>query len=57
MLALAPFAAATWHVEAGVAPYVVASVALELAYFALLATAYAGASLTTCIPSPAARRR
>jgi drug/metabolite transporter (DMT)-like permease len=50
VLALAPFAAATWRVEAGVAPYAAASIALELAYFALLATAYAGASLTAVYP-------
>jgi drug/metabolite transporter (DMT)-like permease len=50
VLALAPFAAATSRVQAGVAPYAAASVALELAYFALLATAYAGASLTTVYP-------
>ena len=39
VLALAPFAAATWHVEASVAPYAAASIALELTDFALLATA------------------
>jgi drug/metabolite transporter (DMT)-like permease len=50
VLALAPFALATWRVEAGVAPYAAASVGFELAYFALLATAYAGASLTTVYP-------
>jgi drug/metabolite transporter (DMT)-like permease len=50
VLALAPFAAATWQVRAGVAPYAAASIAIELGYFTLLATAYAGASLTTVYP-------
>jgi drug/metabolite transporter (DMT)-like permease len=50
MLVLAPFAAATWQVQAGVVPYAAASIALELGYFALLATAYAGAGLTTVYP-------
>lgn len=50
VVALAPFAAATWDVDAAVAPWAVASAALELTYFALLATAYAGADLTTIYP-------
>jgi drug/metabolite transporter (DMT)-like permease len=50
VLVLAPFAAASWRVQAGVAPYAAASIALELGYFALLATAYAGADLTTVYP-------
>jgi drug/metabolite transporter (DMT)-like permease len=50
VVVLAPFAAATWDVRASVAPYAAASIALELAYFGLLATAYAGAGLTTVYP-------
>jgi drug/metabolite transporter (DMT)-like permease len=46
----APVAALTWDVRAGVAPYAVASVALELAYLALLATAYQLAPLSVVYP-------
>jgi drug/metabolite transporter (DMT)-like permease len=50
VLAVAPVAALTWGLRAGALPYVAASVLLEIAYFALLASAYAGASLTTVYP-------
>jgi drug/metabolite transporter (DMT)-like permease len=50
-LLFAPVAAATWDVRGGVVPYAVASVALELAYFSLLATAYDRAPLTVVYPA------
>lgn len=50
VLALALPAALTWDVDAAAIPFVIASAALELAYFGLLATAYAGADLTTIYP-------
>lgn len=46
----APVAAATWHVEAAVVPYIACSAALELAYFALLAAAYRRAALSIVYP-------
>jgi drug/metabolite transporter (DMT)-like permease len=46
----APLAALTWDVEAAAIPYVLGSGALELAYFGLLATAYARADLTFVYP-------
>jgi len=46
----APVAVLTWDVEAGVVPYIAASAALELAYFALLSAAYARADLTFVYP-------
>jgi drug/metabolite transporter (DMT)-like permease len=46
----APVAALTWDVRPGVAPYAVASVVLELAYLALLATAYQRAPLSVVYP-------
>jgi drug/metabolite transporter (DMT)-like permease len=46
----APVAALTWDVGAGAWPYIVASAALELLYFALLATAYGRADLTFVYP-------
>jgi drug/metabolite transporter (DMT)-like permease len=46
----APLAALTWDVEAEAIPYVLASGALELVYFGLLATAYARADLTFVYP-------
>ena len=49
-LAFAPVAALTWDVGAEVAPYAVASVALELAYLTLLATAYQRAPLSVVYP-------
>jgi len=48
--AFAPVALLTWDVPWSVAPYVAASVALELAYLALLATAYQRAPLSVVYP-------
>jgi drug/metabolite transporter (DMT)-like permease len=48
--AFAPVAALTWDVRAAVAPYAVASIGLELAYLALLATAYTRAPLSVVYP-------
>jgi len=48
--AFAPVALLTWDVRAGVAPYAVASVGLELAYLVLLATAYQRAPLSVVYP-------
>jgi drug/metabolite transporter (DMT)-like permease len=50
VVALAPAAAVTWDVDWSVAPFAAASVLLELAYFAALASAYAAAGLTTVYP-------
>lgn len=50
VLALTPAAVATWEISAGAMPYAAASVLLQLAYFALLATAYAGAALAAVYP-------
>ena len=41
---------ATWHVQAGVAPWVVASAVLELAYIVLLAAAYRRADVSVIYP-------
>jgi drug/metabolite transporter (DMT)-like permease len=49
-IAFAPVAVLTWDVERGAWPYVVASAALELAYFALLASAYRRAELGLVYP-------
>jgi drug/metabolite transporter (DMT)-like permease len=49
-LAFAPVAALTWDVREGAAPYLVASGALELAYFALLALAYSRFELSAVYP-------
>jgi drug/metabolite transporter (DMT)-like permease len=46
----APVAALTWDVDAGAVPYIVASAAIELAYFALLATAYERADFSFVYP-------
>ena len=46
----APVAAETWSVSWGVAPYVVASAALEAAYFALLVAAYRRRELSIVYP-------
>ena len=46
----APLAALTWDVDAAAIPYMVASALLELAYFWLLATAYARAGVTFVYP-------
>jgi drug/metabolite transporter (DMT)-like permease len=48
--AAAPVAVLTWDVDGAAVPYIAASAALELAYFALLATAYARADLTFVYP-------
>ena len=50
VVAFAPFAAATWRVEASAVPYVLASSALQLAYFVLLARAYRRAELSLVYP-------
>ena len=49
-LVFAPVAAVVWRADAGVWPWVVASGLLELAYFALLATAYRLAPLSVVYP-------
>ena len=49
-LVFAPVAALTWEIEPAAWPYIVASAALELAYFALLAAAYQRADLTFVYP-------
>ena len=46
----APVAALTWDVSGAAVPYILASAALELTYFALLATAYGRAGLTFVYP-------
>jgi len=50
VVAWAPVAVARWRVEPGAWPYVAASAALELAYVALLAAAYARAELSLVYP-------
>lgn len=50
VLIFAPVAAATWSVSWAVAPYVAASAALELAYFALLVAAYRRRDLSVVYP-------
>lgn len=49
-VAFAPVAALTWDVHAAAAPYIAASAVFELAYFALLATAYARADYVFVYP-------
>ena len=49
-LLFAPIAALTWRVDAPALPYIAASAALELAYFALLAAAYRRAELSLVYP-------
>jgi drug/metabolite transporter (DMT)-like permease len=49
-LAFAPVAVATWDVRSSAVPWVVASAALELAYFALLALAYSRHELSAVYP-------
>ena len=46
----APVAAAVWHVDSAVWPFLVATGILELAYFALLATAYRLVPLSVVYP-------
>jgi drug/metabolite transporter (DMT)-like permease len=50
VVAAAPLAAITWDVERAALPYLAASAGLELAYFALLAAAYARAELSVVYP-------
>src|SRR3954451_857231 len=51
VVVLVPFALLVgWDIDGGAVPYVAGSAGLELAYFALLATAYAGAGLTSVYP-------
>ena len=50
VVAFAPAAVLTWDVEADATPYVIASTLLELAFFALLATAYRRADLSLVYP-------
>ena len=50
VVAWAPAAAATWRLEAGAWPYLVASGLLELVYFVLLANAYRIAELSVVYP-------
>jgi drug/metabolite transporter (DMT)-like permease len=50
VLIFAPVAAATWSVSWAVAPYVAASAALEIAYFALLVAAYRRRELSVVYP-------
>src|SRR5204863_2199459 len=49
-IAFAPVAAQTWELDSGVWPYVAASAALEIAYFALLAAAYDMGELSVIYP-------
>jgi drug/metabolite transporter (DMT)-like permease len=49
-IVFAPVAIATWDVDGAAYPYIAASAALELAYFALLASAYERADLTFVYP-------
>src|SRR3989442_9534248 len=50
IIAFAPVAALAWDAESAVWPYIVATGAFELAYFALLAAAYRRAELTLVYP-------
>ena len=47
---LAPFAVVFWRVDAAAVPYIVASAALETAYFVLLTAGYARGELTAVYP-------
>ena len=49
-IAFAPVAVLTWDVDAAAWPYIAASAALELAYIAMLATAYERADLSFVYP-------
>jgi drug/metabolite transporter (DMT)-like permease len=49
-VAFAPVAVVTWDVESGAWPYIVASAALELLYFGLLAAAYRRSELALVYP-------
>jgi drug/metabolite transporter (DMT)-like permease len=50
VIAFAPVAAATWRVDSDVWPFVVGSAVFQLAYFGLLAGAYARAELSVVYP-------
>jgi drug/metabolite transporter (DMT)-like permease len=50
VIAFAPVAAATWRMDAAAVPFVVASAALELAYFVLLVAAYHREDLSVVYP-------
>jgi drug/metabolite transporter (DMT)-like permease len=50
VLLAAPVAAATWRVEAAALPWIAASAALELLYFALLVRAYARSDVSLVYP-------
>jgi drug/metabolite transporter (DMT)-like permease len=50
VVAFAPVAALTWRVDSGVVPYVAASAALELGYFAFLAAAYRASEVSLVYP-------
>ncbi|HUJ91089.1 MAG TPA: EamA family transporter [Gaiellaceae bacterium] len=50
VIVFAPVAAATWSVQRAVIPYVVASVAFETVYFALLVAAYRRRDLSVVYP-------
>ena len=50
VIAFAPVAALTWRVEADAVPYIAASAALELGYFAFLAAAYRAADVGLVYP-------
>jgi len=50
VIAFAPVAALTWRVETDAVPYIVASAALELGYFAFLAAAYRAADVGLVYP-------
>ena len=54
VVAFAPIAALTWRVDADAIPYIVASAALELGYFAFLAAAYREPTSASCTRSHAA---
>src|SRR4051812_19458559 len=49
-IVFAPVAALTWNLDSGVWPYVAASAALEIAYFALLARAYDRGEISVVYP-------
>jgi drug/metabolite transporter (DMT)-like permease len=50
VVAFAPVAALTWRLDGGVVPYVAASAALELGYFAFLAAAYRASEVSLVYP-------
>ena len=50
MAAFAPVVVATWDIESDAVPFIIASAALELVYFALLAIAYRRAELSLVYP-------